>query len=104
MQKQEIVWLVQNIQVNFLHGSQMVHYLVDKFTLKQKNLKKIIDKMNLQKYLLMSFFGGTTINIGLWDLRTKASVNMAFTIEHTMAGKSIKTLLKDGKKDRQACH
>jgi hypothetical protein len=43
----------------------MVHYLVDKFTLKQKNLKKIIDKMNLQKYLLMSFFGGTTINIGL---------------------------------------
>jgi hypothetical protein len=82
----------------------MVPYHADKFTLKQKNLKKIIDKMNRQKYLLMSFFGGTTINIGLWDLRTKASVNMAFTIGHTMAGKSIKTLLKDGKKDRQACH
>jgi hypothetical protein len=29
---------------------------------------------------------------------------MAFTIGHTMAGKLIKTLLKDGKKDKQACH
>ena len=82
----------------------MVLYLADKSILKQKNLRKIIDKMNQQKYLLMSFFGGTTINIGSWDLKTKVSVNTEYTIEHTITGKSIKIPLKDGKKDRQECH
>jgi hypothetical protein len=46
--------------------------------------------MNLLKYLLMSSFGGITINIGLCDSKTKVLVNTEYMIEHTITGQSIK--------------
>ena len=79
-----------NIRVNFHHGLPMVHFHAGRFILRQNNLKRIIDKMNLQKYLLMNYFGETTTNTGLWDSRTKVSVSMEFMIGHTITGKLTK--------------
>lgn len=65
----------------------MVPFHADKFILKQNSSKKIIGKMNPQRYLLMSFSGETITNTGLCDLKIKVSVNMESIIGLTMIGK-----------------
>ena len=96
MQWQGIIYSDLNIHVSFPLGLPMVPFQSDKFILKQKSSRKILDNMNLQNHLLMSFFGETSTNSGLWDSKTKVSVNMEFTIGLTMTGKLTKALLKDG--------
>ena len=51
----------------------------------------------------MNSFGETFANIGLLDTKIKDLVNMDSKIKHSLIGKSIKVLLKDGKKDRLEC-